>query len=144
MEDLVYNFEAVRDKMLKILENDKYTQYLGIEIIDYEEKFIRARMPVRDELVNNFGSLHGGVLYSFADIVAGTVSCTCGTFSPTVEGHLNYLEPAISKEYVYCEAKRVRCGSHLCVVKIKIKNDEGKLLDDGSFTFYRTGSAVVK
>ena len=29
-------------------------------------------------------------------------------------------------------------------IKIKIKNDEGKLLDDGSFTFYRTGSAVVK
>lgn len=144
MELTKEEFEKVRDRMQEILDEDKYTQYLGIEIVDFEEKFIRARMKIREDLLNNFGSVHGGVLYSLADIVAGTVSCSCGKFSPTVEGHLNYLEPAISKEYLYCEAKRVRCGSHLVVVKIKIKDDKGKLLDDGSFTFYRTENNVIK
>ncbi len=130
--------------MLEVLKNDAFTQLLGIEILEYEPKFIRARMPYRDPFINNFGGIHGGVLYSFADIMAGTVSCSQGKFSPTLEGNMNYLEPASNTEYIYCEAKRVRCGSHIVVVKVKIKDDRGKLLDDGSFTFYRSDNDVVK
>ena len=65
-----------------------------------------------------------------------------GKFCTTVEGSMNYLEPAVSREYIYCEAKRVRGGNHLIVVKVKIKNDDGTLVDDGSFTFYRSPKDV--
>lgn len=138
------NFEKNKEVMTKVLLEDAFSRYLGIEVIDFEEKFIRARIPFKEELINNYGSLHGGALYSFADIIAGTVACMSGKFCTTVEGNMNYLEPAVSKEYLYCEAKRVRGGNHLVVVKVKIKNDSGKLVDDGSFTFYRSNNDLYK
>lgn len=138
------NFEKNKEVMTKVLLEDAFSRYLGIEVIDFEEKFIRARIPFKEELINNYGSLHGGALYSFADIIAGTVACMSGKFCTTVEGNMNYLEPAVSKEYLYCEAKRVRGGNHLVVVKVKIKNDSGKLVDDGSFTFYRSNNDLFK
>lgn len=135
-------FEQLRDTMTEVLLNDPFSKHLGIEIEDFEEKFIRAKIPFKPDLINNYGSLHGGALYSFADIIAGCVACMSGKFCTTVEGNMNYLEPAMSKEFIYCEAKRVRAGSHLIVVKVKIKNDAGKLLDDGSFTFFRSNRDV--
>ena len=56
---------------------------------------------------------------------------------------MNYLVPAVSREYIYCEAKKVRAGGHIVVIKIKIKNDDGKLLDDGSFTFYQMDKELI-
>ena len=131
-------FEDNKKVMTEVLLNDDFSRHLGIEILEFEEKYIRARIPFKKPLQNNYGSVHGGVLYSFADILAGTVACMSGKFCTTVEGSMNYLEPAKSREYIYCEAKRVRGGNHLVVVKVKIKNDDGTLLDDGSFTFYRS------
>lgn len=132
------NFEQNKKIMTEVLLNDEFSKHLGIEIVDFEEKFIRARVPFKKELINNYGSFHGGALYSVADIIAGTVACMSGKFCTTVEGNMNYLEPAVAKEYLYVEAKKVRGGNHLIVVKVKIKNDSGKLVDDGSFTFYRS------
>lgn len=137
------NFLQYKEVMTKVLLEDDFSKHLGIEILDFEEKFIRARVPFKKELINNYGSFHGGVLYSFADIVAGTVACMSGKFCTTLEGSMNYLEPAVSKDYIYCEAKRVRGGNHIIVVKVKLKNDEGRLLDDGSFTFYRSNNSLL-
>ena len=135
-------FEDNKKVMTEVLLNDDFSRHLGIEILEFEEKYIRARIPFKKPLLNNYGSVHGGVLYSFADILAGTVACMSGKFCTTVEGSMNYLEPARSREYIYCEAKRVRGGNHLVVVKVKIKNDDGTLVDDGSFTFYRSDNDV--
>lgn len=137
------SFDELKAAMTKVLLEDEFSRYLGFEIVEFEEKYIKAKVPFDEKLRNNYGSFHGGVLYSLADILAGTVACMTGKFCTTVEGNMNYLEPAVSKEYIYCEAKRVRAGSHLVVVKVKIKNDSGKLLDDGSFTFYRSNNDVV-
>lgn len=137
------NFLQYKEVMTKVLLEDEFSRHLGIEVIDFEEKFIRARVPFKKELINNYGSFHGGVLYSFADIIAGTVACMSGKFCTTLEGSMNYLEPAVSKDYIYCEAKRVRGGNHIIVVKVKLKNDEGHLLDDGSFTFYRSNNSLL-
>ena len=135
-------FEENKKIMTELLLNDEFSRHLGIEILEFEEKYIRARIPFKKPLLNNYGSVHGGALYSFADILAGTVACMSGKFCTTVEGSMNYLEPAVSREYIYCEAKRVRGGNHLIVVKVKIKNDDGTLVDDGSFTFYRSPKDV--
>lgn len=132
-----------RDKMLELNKSDKFISWLGIEFIEFENDYIVTKMPVRDEFLNNFGAIHGGILYSLADITAGTLSCAYGKFTPTVDGHLNYLEAALVKEYVTCHAKCMRCGNHLVSMNVEIKNEEGKLLDDGCFTFYRSNKHVI-
>ena len=135
-------FTVSKDMMLKLNKRDMYMQWLGIEFLELREDYIMTKLSVRDELLNNFGAIHGGVLYSLADITAGTLSCSHGRLTPTVDGHLNYMEPAIVKEYVTCEAKLKRYGAHLVSLNVEIKNEEGKLLDDGCFTFYRTESPI--
>ena len=94
-------------------------------------------MPFDAKYCNPGGSMHGGCLYSLADTVAGTLAYFKGFDVTTVEGSMNFLEPAINTEYIYCTAKLKRRGKHLVTCDVEITNDAGKLLDCGIYTFFR-------
>ncbi len=94
--------------------------------------------------MNPYGTLHGGSLYSLADIVAGTVACMNGYFVTTVSGNMNFLLPADRTEYVYCEVLKLRQGKHLGVFEVKIKNDKQQILDSGEFTFFVTEQEIIE
>lgn len=137
-------YEKAKSVMEDILIKDNFSSHLGIEVLDVSEERITARIPFKKELTNNYGALHGGVVFSFADILAGTLACMGGKFASTAEGNMNYLKPAVAKEYVYGEAVLLRNGKHLVVVETKLTNEEGDLLDAGTFTFFKSEVDVVK
>lgn len=131
-----------KELLLNIMEENEYIHCLGIEMQVLEEGYGKARMPYREALTNSYKMLHGGCLYSLADIVAGMVACMGGQYVMTVSGSMNFMAPAINTEYVYCEAKEVRRGENLAIFDVRITADDGRILDNGSFTFFRTGNKV--
>ena len=47
--------------------HDKFSQWLGIEVLDIQEGYSKIKMTVRGEMVNGFGIVHGGIAFSLAD-----------------------------------------------------------------------------
>ncbi|HOO28447.1 MAG TPA: PaaI family thioesterase [Lachnospiraceae bacterium] len=131
-----------REILLQVIEENEYMRLLGLEMLQLEKGYGKGRMPYKKMLTNPYGMLHGGSLYSLADIVCGTVASMSGQYVTTVNGSMNFMQPAINTEYVYCEAKAVREGEHLVVFDVLIKADDGRILDNGSFTFFYTGRYV--
>lgn len=127
----------------KLLFKSPFVRLMGVELTLMEEGHVIGRAPLKEELLNPYGTMHGGCLYALADTVAGTVANLCGQVVMTVNGAMNFLVAAGNSEYIYCDATLVRCGKTLVTVRAELKNDEGKLLDDATFTFYRTGVDVV-
>lgn len=147
MNDKVFNneeFNASCEKIIEVLKNDVFANYLGVEFVEAKPGYVKAGIPFSDKVKNCYGTTHGGALYALADIVAGSLACMSGYFCTTVSGNLNYLLPAVSKDYIYLEAKTAREGSHLVVVNVELKDDEGKLLDNGSFTFFKLDKKVLE
>lgn len=130
--------------MRKVIEENFYMQFFGVELLKLQEGYSLARMKNRKELQNPYGMLHGGSLYSLADIVAGTAACMGGCYVTTVSGIMNFLLPADQTEYIYCEAKQLRMGRHLAVFEVKLKDDKEKVLDSGEFTFFITEHKVLQ
>lgn len=129
--------------VLRAVTENEYVKFLGIEFQELREGRVKARMKYKKELANPYGMLHGGSLYSMADIVAGSAACMCGYFVTTVSGTLNFLLPADDTEYVYCEAVELRQGRHLAVYDVKITNERKQLLDSGEFIFFVTEHKVL-
>ena len=138
------NWSQKEQIMRKVVAENEYMRFLGIELLELKEGYGLGRMKCKKELLNPYGMFHGGSLYSMADIVAGTVGCMSGYYVTTVSGSLNFLLPATNTEYVYCEAVQLRMGKHLAVFDVKIKDDNGKILDSGEFTFFVTEQAVLE
>lgn len=129
--------------MRKIIDTNPYMRYLGVEMLKLTEGYGLGRMSYKEELLNPYGMLHGGSLYSLADIIAGAAACMGGHFVTTVSGNMNFLLPADHTEFVYCEAMQLRQGKHLAVFDVKIKDDENRVLDSGEFTFFLTEHEVT-
>lgn len=110
-------------RMLEILEENTYVNLLGIEIEEISKGHCRGRMQAAKNVTNPYGALHGGSLYSLADIVAGAAACTYGNYVVTVSGNMNFLLPAAEIPYVYCQADVVRQGGRLAVYDVKISDE---------------------
>ena len=128
--------------VLKSLEDNSFCKFLGLEFSELTDTHAVARIPFSEKFFNPFATVHGGVLFSVSDIVAGAMACVSGNFCTTVEGKLNYLLPGKADKYIYCESKVTRAGRHIISAYVEIKSDDGKLLDNGSFTFYRTETEI--
>lgn len=136
MPTLEENIKFITDAHI----GNKYLDILGLEFVELNEKTAIGRIPYKEETLNPYGFVHGGALYSMADITAGYLACIMsGNCMTTATGSLNFIAPAKNTEYIYCHATLIHGGRKLVVVRVEIKNDQGKLLDDGSFTFFNTG-----
>ena len=71
-------------------QNDAFSQWLGIEIIDVSEGFCQLKMTVRKEMLNGFQIAHGGIAYSLADSALAFASNSHGRKSLSVETSISH------------------------------------------------------
>lgn len=50
-----------------MFEKDLFSQWLGIELIEIKDHYCLIKMPVKPEMINGLGTVHGGVTFAFAD-----------------------------------------------------------------------------
>ena len=84
-----------------------------------------CELPVRDELLNAFGSLHGGVVSALTDHVLGAVLYSViapGSWAATTEFKLNLLAP-IRTGTVRAEAEIISMTKRTAVVRVDVTND---------------------
>lgn len=52
-----------------MLESDYASKWMGIRVLDLAPGYALAEMPVRQDMANGFGIIHGGITFAFADTV---------------------------------------------------------------------------
>jgi uncharacterized protein (TIGR00369 family) len=99
--------------------------FLGIETVDIGPGHIVCELAVREDLLNAFGSLHGGVVAALADHVLGAVLYSVierGAWAATTEFKLNLLAP-IRTGTVRAEVDIISMTSRTAVVRIDVTNE---------------------
>lgn len=87
---------------------------------------MRAVLPVRPDLLTNFGNLHGGVLAALCDHVLGVVCYPViphGAWAATTEFKLNLLAPVKEGDLV-TTANIVSLTKRTAVVRIDVDNED--------------------
>lgn len=100
-------------------------EYLGIRTVEATPGTFTAELEVREELLNPFGALHGGVLSAMADHVLGAVVYTVverGYWAATTEFKLNFLAP-VRQGTVRAEAMLMSLSRRTAVVRIDMVNE---------------------
>lgn len=59
--------EKTEEILRKMIAENAYMQFLGIEFVKIRQGYAFARMKYRKELTNPYGMLHGGSLYSLSE-----------------------------------------------------------------------------
>lgn len=135
--------EAMREKLIGARLDCKLNSFMGIEWVELEVGYAKTRLKLREEVFNPYGFMHGGALLTIADVTAGTAACMNGHFVTTVNSSMNFLSEGKNTEYIYCEARQLRCGKHLAVFDVRIYDDNNNLLDSAEFTYFISDKAVL-
>jgi acyl-CoA thioesterase len=121
----------------KMLSQDHYSQWLGIEILECEIGRCRVALTVRKEMLNSMNKAHGGITYSLADTAFGFAANTHGKFAVSIETSINHIEAVNEGDYLVAESVIEKVNNKLGFNIIKVKRgDEMVALFKG--VVYRT------
>ena len=74
----------------KRFENDNYAKQLGIVLDEVTDATIQMHMPLRSDMLNWFGRIHGGVIYSLADAAFSVITNNDNNLSVALECSITY------------------------------------------------------
>ncbi len=107
-----------------------YADLVGINITSVSPDKITAELPVRDELTNGRGILHGGAIMSLADNLGGAatvMNLPPATFTTTVESKTNFFAAIPVGDTARAECTPLHRGRTTMVWQTRITRGDGKL-----------------
>jgi len=102
----------------------------GLEVLEASDELVRARVTVRDEIMQPFGLVHGGVFASIAETLAsaGTALTVMpeGMVAMGQSNNTTFLRPIVEGT-VHARAQRRHRGRTSWVWDTEISDDAGRL-----------------
>lgn len=105
-------------------ENDRFSQWLGIERVLIEEGRAILKMTIRKEMLNGFDIAHGGIVFSFADSALAFSSNSFGKKSVSIEASTNWLKPLYENDELVAESTLRSISNKQGVFDIEVKRGE--------------------
>ena len=122
----------------KMFDQDAFSQWLGIEIIDVSEGFCQLKMIVRKEMLNGFQIAHGGIAYSLADSALAFASNSHGRKSLSVETSISHTVSVKEGDVLTGTTKELSLSDKIGVYLITIINQSNEDVAYFKGTVYRT------
>jgi acyl-CoA thioesterase len=135
------NEEAQR-VVAHMLEHDRFSQWLGIQLLDIKEGYCKIQMQLREEMVNGFGIIHGGILFSLADSAFAFACNNRNNLSVALDVSITFTKPAQPGDTVTAEAKELHHGKQTGLYLITLTNQHHQQLALFKGTCFRTGKSV--
>jgi uncharacterized protein (TIGR00369 family) len=118
-----------------------FWRYLGIEVEEAREGWVRLRVPIRDELRNAVGApVHGGVYTALVDAAVGGALGTMhaasegGIGQTTLDLNVSFIASAREGD-VFAEGRIIRKGRTVAFGESTISDATGRLVAVGRATY---------
>ena len=130
--------ELANKIVTKMMTEDKFSQWLGIETVLIEQGHCILKMKIRSEMVNGFGIAHGGIAFSFADSALAFASNAYGRLSVALECSISFAVAVNVNDELTCEARELSLTNKTGTYHIEISNQKGEKVAFFKGTVYRT------
>lgn len=126
-----------------MMEHDKFSQWLGITVLEIKEGYSKIQMPIRDEMVNGFGIAHGGIAFSMADSAFAFACNNRNNLSVALDTSINFTKAVQVGDTLTAEAKEIHNGRSTGLYQITITNQHNEQVAHFKGTCFRTGKALL-
>ncbi|AEA47825.1 PaaI family thioesterase [Archaeoglobus veneficus] len=112
-------------KLLEVLQNDSFRQFLGAEIVEVREGYAKVEGVVKEEYTNFHGTAHGSYIAALADFALGIAANSDNVKRFAVTIKIDFLRPAFPGEKLTAKAFRTGGGRNLAFFEINVlRGDE--------------------
>lgn len=122
---------------------DKFSEWLGLEVDEVRSGYCKLHYKVRENMLNGFQTLHGGVLFAASDSAFGFACNSHGRISVALDVSISFTRPAVAGQTLFVEATEVHLGHKVGLYDIRTTNEKGELVAMFKGTAYRTSKPVA-
>ncbi len=108
----------------KMLEQDAFSQWLGIEIIAIGQGATTLQLTIRADMTNGFGIAHGGIAYALADSALAFASNAHGRHSVSVDTSIAHLQVAKVGDTLQAVTEEESLSHKMGVYRVVIRNQK--------------------
>lgn len=122
----------------KLVAADAFSRWLGVVVSDVAPGRATCRMKVRDEMVNGFGTSHGGIVYSLADSAFAFATNNGGRLSVAIDCSISYPAAVHPGDSLTAVAVQDSAGRKLAFCDVVVRNQHDVIVAHFRGTVYRT------
>jgi len=127
-----------------MLEKDLFSQWLGIELIEIKDNYCLITMPVKPEMINGLGTVHGGVTFAFADSALAFSSNNNGEAAVALNCYINFTKAAKKGDILTAESILLSDTRKTAIYDITVKNQNDEVVAGFRGTVYKIGKKVTE
>lgn len=135
------DFQKVIDE---INTTNAFGNYLGIQIDEVKEGYAKVTLEIRPEFTNPYNTVHGGALYTVADMAGGTAAYSYGQPVVTVDSSFHFLHAGKNVTKLIGVGKVLRNGKSISVMDVNVMDQEEKTICCGTFTYAKIAADKVR
>jgi len=126
-----------------MMENDFFSQWMGVEVLEVKEGYSRIKMTIRKEMVNGFGIVHGGLPFSLADSAFAFACNNRDNLSVALDVTITFMKAVNIGDMLTAEAKEIHNGRSTGVYLISVTNQNNEQVALFKGTCFRTGKRLI-
>lgn len=131
------------DVVNQMMKDDLFSQWLGISVIQIEEGYSRIQMTLREEMINGFGVIHGGIAFSLADSAFAFACNNRNNLSMALDTSITFTKATKPGDILTAEAKELHNGRSTGLYLITVTNQDNEQVALFKGTCFRTGKTLV-
>lgn len=108
-------------------EHDHFARHVGIELLEVEPGWARARMAIAPHHFNGANTVHGGAIFTLADFVFAVASNSYGPMAMGINTSVSFVKAAVSGT-LYAEAEEQSRNPKLATYTVNVTDDVGDLV----------------
>jgi acyl-CoA thioesterase len=121
----------------EIFFQDKFAlETAGIELVEIAPGEAKVKLEIGEKHHNGLGTVHGGAIFTLADLALAAASNSRGTVAVLVNASISYFK-AISQGVLYAEAREESLAKRLATYSVRVTNGEQELIALMQATVYR-------
>ncbi len=115
--------------------NNQFLDFCHLTIDHVEDGKVDASLEAVDRSKNIYGMVHGGALFTLADMAAGVCALTDAPKCVTLDSSIHFLK-AGREGQILASAKRIHAGRTTGVYEVEIRDEAGHPLCQAVFTMF--------
>ncbi|HKJ46964.1 MAG TPA: hydroxyphenylacetyl-CoA thioesterase PaaI [Balneolales bacterium] len=128
----------------QMMEEDAFSRWLGIEIIEIAAGKAVLKMKIRDEMLNGFKLSHGGIVFSLADSALAFASNSRGRPALALENNISYFEKIENGDELTAVATELNLTNRTGTYQVEVTNQNNTKVAFFKGTVYRTPKEYLK
>lgn len=132
-----------RQVVAHMMQNDRFSEWLGIEVLEIREGYSKIQMLVREEMLNGFGIVHGGIAFSLSDSAFAFACNNRNDLSVALDTSINFTKAVQPGDTLIAEAKEMHNGRSTGLYHITVSNQRDEQVAFFKGTCFRTAKPLI-